>query len=144
MKIREVMTKNVAFANPNSSITEVAQLMQKHNVGSIPVCNNEQVVGIVTDRDIIVRNIAHGDNPQNSIAQDVMTSNVKTVSPETEVSEASRLMSAEQIRRVPVVDNNKLVGIVAIGDVATVGNNFSAEMSKTLTEISKPSRPERM
>lgn len=144
MKIREVMTKNVAFANPNSSITEVAQLMQKHNVGSIPVCNNEQVVGIVTDRDIIVRNIAHGDNPQNSIAQDVMTSNVKTVSPETDVSEASRLMSAEQIRRVPVVDNNKLVGIVALGDVATVGNNFSVEMSKTLTEISKPSRPERM
>lgn len=137
------MTKNVAYVSPNNTIVETAQLMQKHNVGSIPVYDQTGVVGIVTDRDIVVRNVAHGKNPQNTKVQDVMTSMVTTVSPDTDVSEATEIMSKQQIRRLPVVENNQIVGIVAIGDMAT-NNRYDTEASKALSEISKPSKPYRI
>lgn len=142
MKVKDIMTKSVAYINPKATVTEAAQLMQKHNVGSIPVCDQSGVIGIVTDRDIVVRNVAHGTNPQSISVQDVMTSQVTTVSPDTDVSDVSSLMSRDRVRRLPVVENNKLVGIVALGDIATDG--FSSEISSALSEISKPSKPEMM
>ncbi|MCX7922450.1 MAG: CBS domain-containing protein [Clostridia bacterium] len=141
MKVRDIMTKNVAYTNPMATLTEVAQLMQKHNVGTIPVCDQSGVVGVVTDRDIVVRNVAHGNNPQNTPVKDVMTSSVATATPDMDVSDVSKIMSANQIRRVPVVENNKLVGILAIGDIAT-DSRFDTEASEALTEISKPSNPQ--
>ncbi|NLD47893.1 MAG: CBS domain-containing protein [Clostridiaceae bacterium] len=143
MKVRDIMTKSVAYVNPNNTVVETAQLMQKHNVGSIPVYDQTQVVGIITDRDIVVRNVAHGKNPQSTKAQDVMTSMVTTVSPDMDVDEASEIMSKQQIRRLPVVENNQIVGIVAIGDIAT-DMRYDSEASKALSEISKPSKPYRI
>lgn len=140
MKVKDIMTKNVAYVNPAASLVETAQLMQKHNVGVIPVCDRNGVVGIVTDRDIVVRNIASGKNPQQTQVKDVMTPGVQTVTPEMDINEVTRLMSSNQIRRVPVVDNNTLVGIVALGDVATDAK-FDTEVAETLTEISAPSKP---
>jgi CBS domain-containing protein len=143
MKVRDIMTKNVAYINPNSTVVEAAQLMQKHNVGSIPVCDQTGVIGIVTDRDIVVRNIAHGNNPQNTTVKDVMTASVTTATPDMDVDAISKIMAVNQIRRVPVVENNMIVGMVALGDVAA-DNRFDTEASEALTEISRPANPQMM
>lgn len=143
MKVKDIMTKNVAYINPMSNVIEAAQLMQKHNVGSIPVCDQSGVIGIVTDRDIVVRNVAHAKNPANTSVKDVMTASVSTVTPDMDINDASAIMSSNQIRRVPVVENNMLVGMLALGDIAT-RPQFDTEASEALTEISKPSRPDKM
>lgn len=140
LKIKDIMTKDVAYVSPTSTVVEAAQLMQKLNVGSIPVCDQNGVVGIVTDRDIVVRNVAHGKTPETTWVKDVMTSKVSTVTPDTDVNEASKLMSQTQIRRLPVVENNVLVGMVALGDLAT-DNRFYTEASEALSDISTPSKP---
>jgi len=137
------MTRDVAYVNPASTVIEAAQLMQKHNVGSVPVCDQSGVIGIVTDRDIIVRNVAHGKSPQSTPVKDVMTSQVTTVNPDMDVNDVSRIMSQNQIRRIPVTDNNKLVGMLSLGDIAT-DPRFDTEASSALTEISKPSDPVNM
>jgi len=136
MKVRDIMTQKVTCVNPESKVIEAAQLMQKHNVGSIPVVDRSGIVGIVTDRDIIVRNIAHGKNPGDTPVRDVMTGQVITASPDMEVDEVTKLMSEKQIRRVPVVENNMVVGMLALGDLAT-DNRFTMEASEALSEISK-------
>ncbi|MDI9515093.1 MAG: CBS domain-containing protein [Bacillota bacterium] len=143
MKVKDVMTRNVAYINPASTVVEAAQLMQKHNVGSVPVCDENGIIGIVTDRDIIVRNIAHGKDPHQTPVKDVMTSEVTSVDPETEIRDVFGIMSEKKIRRIPVVENNHLVGIVALGDVATSAKQ-DVEISSTLADISSPSRPEMM
>lgn len=137
------MTKNIAYVNPLSTVVEAAQLMQKHNVGVIPVCDKSGVIGLVTDRDIVVRNIAHGKSPNETPVKDVMTSQVTTISPETDINDATQIMSQNQIRRLPVVENNMLVGILSLGDMAA-DNRFDTEASKALTEISIPAKPEKL
>lgn len=139
MKVRDKMTKDVGYVNPLNTVVEVAQVMQKLNVGSVPVFDQNKVVGVVTDRDIVVRNVAHGKIPQDTKVQDVMTSQVTTVTPDMDVDEVSKIMSQQQIRRVPVVENNQLVGILALGDMAT-DFRFDTEASEALTEISKPTK----
>ena len=130
------MTTNVAYINPTSKVIEVAQLMQKYNVGSIPVCDQGRIVGIVTDRDIVVRNVAHGTSSQNLAVKDVMTTKVTLATPDMDINDVSKLMANKKVRRLPVVENNKVVGMVSIGDFAT--NTFSdIEASEALTEISK-------
>ena len=143
MKVKDVMTKDVAYINPDSSVTEAAQLMQKHNVGSIPVCDKNGVIGMVTDRDIVVRNVAHGTNPQTTQVKNVMTSSVTSVTPDMDISKVADIMSANQVRRVPVVENNMLVGILALGDLAT-DNRFNMEASDALSDISEPSKPSKL
>jgi len=139
MKVREKMTKNVGYVNPSNTVVEAAQVMQKLNVGSVPVFDQNKVVGVVTDRDIVVRNVAHGKIPQETKVQDVMTSQVTTVTPDMDVEEVSKIMAQQQIRRVPVVENNQLVGILSLGDIAT-DYRFDTEASEALTEISKNKR----
>ena len=136
MKVKDIMTKDITYINPDSKVVEAAQLMQKHNVGSIPVSDQSGVIGIVTDRDIIVRNIAHGKDPKETPVRDVMTGQVIMASPDMEVDEVAGMMASKQIRRVPVVDNNMIVGMVALGDIAT-DKRFSMEASEALAEISK-------
>lgn len=143
MKVKDIMTKKVAYISPTASVVEAAQLMQKHNVGSIPVVDQNKVVGIVTDRDIVVRNVAHGKSPQATMVKDVMTSQVMTVSPDMDVNDASKLMAENQIRRLPVVENNQLVGMISLGDLA-VDDRFYAEAADALAEISIPARPEKI
>ena len=140
MKVKDIMTKNVAYVNPGTNVVEAAQLMQKHNVGSIPVCDRSGVVGIVTDRDIVVRNVAHGKSPQDTPVSAVMTTGVKTVTPDMDTDEVSKIMAQNQIRRIPVVENKMIVGMVALGDMAT-DDRFDMEASEALTEISRPSKP---
>ena len=143
MQVKDIMTKDVAFVNPATTVVEAAQLMQKHNVGSVPVCDQNGIIGIVTDRDIVVRNVAHSKDPGKTPVKDVMTSEITSVAPEADIKDVFRMMSSKQIRRLPVVKDNKLVGIVSIGDVATEAQQ-NVEISAMLADISSPSKPEMM
>jgi len=143
MKVKDKMTKSVASVTPDTTVDQVAQLMEKHNIGAIPIVDQDNLVGIVTDRDIVIRNIAEGKDPKTTPVSSVMTTHVVSVTPDADVNEVADKMAQNQIRRVPVVENNKLVGILSIGDIAT-DRMFDMEASKALTEISKPARPEQM
>ncbi|NLM09396.1 MAG: CBS domain-containing protein [Clostridiaceae bacterium] len=142
MKVREVMTKSIVTVSPDATIKEVAELMQQHNVGAIPVVDNNGLTGIVTDRDLVVRNIASGKDPYSTPVRDVMTSQVTTVTPDEDVQSITKVMASRQIRRVPVVENQQLIGMVSLGDIATTGRSeLDMEASEALCEISKPSKP---
>jgi CBS domain-containing protein len=140
MQIKDVMTKSVASLNPEDTVERAAQMMKEYDVGSIPVCDGEKVVGILTDRDIALRNVAHGDNPRMQSVRDIMTSNPVVVSPTTDIHDAARIMSERQIRRLPIVENENLVGIVALGDLA-VEPILGDDAGEALREISEPSSP---
>lgn len=137
LKVKDIMTKDVAYVQPGSTLTETAKLMQQHNVGSIPVCDQNKVVGMVTDRDIVVRSIAVDKNPSQTPVSDIMTTGVKTVTPDMDMHDVAKEMASSQIRRVPVIENNSLVGIVALGDVASDAKYYT-EVADTLSDISQP------
>ena len=139
--IREIMTDQVATISPNQSIQEAAALMSQHNVGSIPVVENGQLKGIITDRDITLRSTAQGAESSTPVSQ-VMSSHLVQGSPTMSVDEATEIMSQNQIRRLPIVENNNLVGIVALGDLAT-NHTFDDEAEQALTNISEPSNPKK-
>ena len=142
-KIKDLMTEKVAYVSPETSVTEAAQLMQKLNVGVLPVCEGQNVVGIVTDRDIVVRNVAHQQDPKMTPVRNIMSTNVESVTPDTSLNRAAEIMAEKQVRRLPVMDNNQLVGIVSLGDLATQAK-YDVELARTLGEISVPSRPRQM
>jgi CBS domain-containing protein len=138
--IRNVMTKNVVTVSPNQTVKEAAALMSQHNVGAIPVVENGQVKGIITDRDITLRTIAEGRDGNTPVSQ-VMSTNLVSGNPNMSVQEAAQLMSQHQIRRLPIVENNQLSGIVALGDLAT-NNAYDQQAEQALSSISTPSAPE--
>jgi len=130
------MTTDVRTIPSNATIKDAAEIMHNINVGSIPVVdNNNKLVGIVTDRDIVLRSVAKGQDPNIKVS-DVMSRDIKTISPDTDVHEAADLMAEKQIRRLPVVDNGNLVGIVSIGDLAVEGK-YEDEAGEALHNISK-------
>lgn len=137
MKLKDIMTKQIVSLNSNDSVEKAAQLMKQYNVGSIPVCSGESIVGIVTDRDITLRAVATGQNTVEQV-KDVMTSNPVVGTPDMDVHEAVRIMSDKQIRRLPVVENNSLIGMVALGDISTEPK-LQDNAGTALKNISKPS-----
>lgn len=137
MKIKEIMSKDVACLNPEDSIEKAAQLMKQYNVGSIPVCSNNMVTGIVTDRDIALRSVASGQDSGQIKISDIMTSNPIVGNPEMNVHDAAKIMSEEQIRRLPIVENNTLVGIVSLGDIS-LEPILSDNAQDALKSISQP------
>ena len=140
MKVKDIMTSDVSTVSENSSVNDAAGIMRDLNVGSVPVCDNKKhPVGIVTDRDIVLRNIASGGNGAAPV-KDVMTANVIYGKADMEADEAARLMAQKQIRRLPIVENNKIIGIVSLGDLA-VQSKADMEASKALSSISTPSKP---
>lgn len=118
MKVREVMTSSVDWVSPDTSVVQVAQLMKKDDVGSIPICQGNELVGIITDRDIVLKVVAAGGDTNNTSAKEIMSTKIKSVTANQDVHEAADLMAKYQIRRLPVVEQGKLMGIVAIGDLA--------------------------
>jgi len=128
VKVKQIMTTDV------STITKAASIMNQLNVGSVPVIDGNRVVGIVTDRDITLRGVAKSGNPNQKISE-VMTTDVKYATPDMDVHAVADLMAENQVRRLPVIDNDKLVGIVAIGDLA-VENIFENEAGEALHNIS--------
>lgn len=140
MKVKEIMTKDVATLNGDDTIETAAQLMKQHNVGSIPVCSGENVIGIITDRDIALRAVAEGQNTKHQTVRDIMSSAPALGNPTMDVHDAARIMSERQIRRLPIVENDNLVGMLSLGDIA-VENNLSDNAEAALANISEPSTP---
>lgn len=138
MKVKEIMTKDVATLNGDDSIQDAANLMKEHNVGSVPVCSGEEVIGIITDRDIAIRSVAEGENIKNQKVREVMSSNPVYANPDMDVHDAARIMSERQIRRLPVIENKNIVGIVSLGDLA-VESKLQDNAGDALSSISEPS-----
>jgi CBS-domain-containing membrane protein len=139
--IQDVMTRDVQSISPQETIQRAAQMMDELNVGSIPVLDGQKLVGMITDRDITVRATAAGQAPGSTRVGDVMSTDVRTCSPDQTVDEVLGQMGDVQIRRVPVVDGSQqVVGIVSMGDMAT---KHSAGVDRALEEVSSPSRPDR-
>jgi CBS domain-containing protein len=142
MKISEIMTKDVQTVSPDMDLVMVAQHMRDLDVGVIPVVENGNLLGVITDRDIVVRALAGGGDPLTATVSTYMTTDPTTVSPDDDVQRAAEIMAREQIRRLPVVQDGTLVGIVSIGDVAVdVGKDRL--VGEALEQISTPSKPER-
>lgn len=119
MQIRDVMTPDAIAAHPGMTLMAAAEMMRLLNVGSLPVVEGEHIVGILTDRDIVVRGLAMGLNPRVACVSDVMTRNVQTCSVEDDVEDVARQMRELQVRRLLVVDGHeRLLGIVSLGDLA--------------------------
>jgi CBS domain-containing protein len=136
MKVRDVMTNSVDWVTPDTSVVEVAQLMKKDDVGSIPVCKEDRLIGIITDRDIVLKVVSAGGNTNNISVKDVMSTDIISVSADQDVHEAADLMSRNQIRRLPVLEKGELVGILAIGDLAVEKIHIN-EAGDALSDISQ-------
>ena len=136
MQVRDVMSKQVKIAGPNDSIEKAAQLMEAIDCGSLPVGENDRLVGVVTDRDITVRAVAKGKAPKNCKVREVMSAGVKYVYEDEPTEAVAQSMSKLQVRRLPVLNREKrLVGIVALGDLATRHDGIIA--GQALKEVSK-------
>lgn len=119
MKIRDVMTNRVVKIHPEESVSVAARTLQHYNIGALPVCGYDgDLCGVVTDRDLVTRCLASGQKPENMKVRDVMTNQVVSASPEMDTSMAAQLMGSRQVRRLPVVENGKLCGMVSLGDLA--------------------------
>jgi CBS domain-containing protein len=136
MKVRELMTTQPATVEPSATLGEVATLMKQEDCGSIPVVEDGRLVGIVTDRDIVVRGIAAGSDPKTQRVNTVMSADPVTIGPDDDVTTAEKVMADRQIRRLPVVDRGRLVGIVVTAQIARAGNE--KQVGETLKEISEP------
>jgi len=117
-RVRDAMTPNVWTARMSQTLAEAAQVMKGEDVGSVPVVEDGRLVGIVTDRDIVTRVVAEGRDPQAVHVDDVASRNLVTVRPEDDLDDALMLMAQHQVRRLPVVDDGRLVGMLAQADIA--------------------------
>ena len=142
--VADVMTRDVRTMRPQDSVVDAARCMDELNVGVIPVCDGDRLVGMVTDRDIVVRGVAQAADLKTCKLQDVMSGHVRTVREDDNVDDVLAEMSSAQIRRMPVVDrNDALVGIVSLGDIAAKGGDDEAEIGMSLGDISEPAAPDR-
>ena len=121
--IRDVMTPNPSTVEPATPVIEAARIMKQQDVGPVPVCEGERLVGVVTDRDIVLRVVAEGRDPQATTIGEIDSSDLETVSPDDDLDSALRKMASAQVRRLPVVEEGRLVGIVAQADVARQGDD---------------------
>ncbi len=136
MQVRNLMSSSVVSIAPDESAALAARLISRHNVGALPVCSEGGVLrGMVTDRDIILRCVAAEEDPAQTMVRDIMTRSCQTVAPEDDVRKASHLMADGQIRRLPVVERGKVVGMLSLGDLAC-SHRCDMEASKALSEIS--------
>jgi CBS domain-containing protein len=134
MNIRDVMTPNPTCVSPEDSIQNAARIMRDMDTGAVPVVENGRPVGILTDRDIVVRAVAE-DGQLNRPVREIVTGGIVSASPDMSTREAADLMSEHQVRRLPVVENERLVGIVSIGDLA-VKEGKDKRMGDALQDIS--------
>lgn len=119
MKVKEAMHPGVEWVSPETSVTKLAQLMRDHDIGAIPIGENDHLVGMVTDRDIVLRGIADGKDTSKLKARDVMSKGIICCRAEEDMDDAARTMELRQVRRLPVIDPNKrMIGILSLGDVA--------------------------
>lgn len=135
--VKQVMTSNPATVEADASVTEAGRIMRDQDTGIVPVIEDGRLVGTVTDRDIVVRVLAAGRDPQSTSVQEVASTDIVTVDPQQELDEALRLMARHQVRRLPVVEEEgRLVGIVSQADVARQADD--KRTGELVEEISRP------
>jgi CBS domain-containing protein len=140
--VSEVMTRGVRSMAPDESVLMAAQAMKELKVGVIPICENQTLVGLVTDRDIVVRAVAENCAVDSTPLSQVMTRDMRACREDDSVENVARVMRQAQVRRLPVVDGEQhLVGMVSLGDLATETNDVNA--GEVLQELSEPSEPDR-
>lgn len=136
MKVKDLMSTSIVCVRPETSISQVAKQMRQADVGSIPVCDDRgQILGIITDRDIVIRALSDDQGPKT--AKEIMTQNPISASPNMNTHQASIAMAKHQVRRLPVVENNKLLGMLSMADIARK-NIYVDEAGDALSAISKP------
>ncbi len=136
MKVKDCMCHEVSCVTPESTVKDCAKIMCNKHVGCIPVCDASQnVVGLVTDRDVILRSIACDKDVSQTPVSDIMSCSVCCCNPDTDIEQAEKLMSQNQIRRLPVVENNKIVGIITLGDLSANQNVSTEGVCETLENI---------
>ncbi|MEG2421453.1 MAG: CBS domain-containing protein [Oscillospiraceae bacterium] len=137
MQVRDLMNGSVVSVLPEVSTAECARLLSRHNLGALPVCGEDgHLRGIITDRDIVLRCIAAEEDPAVIPVREIMTRNCAVLSPADDAREATRLMAEKQVRRLPVVEEGRVVGMLSLGDLA-VTHAYDMEASKALSEISE-------
>jgi CBS domain-containing protein len=138
--VREAMTENPRSIGASTSVVEAARLMREQDIGSLPITDDEKLVGMITDRDITTRVVAEAADPTSTSVEDVYSRDLVSVEPDEDLDEALQLMARHQVRRLPVVENGRLVGIVAQADIALKDNDKTAQLVEA---ISEPSAGER-
>jgi CBS domain-containing protein len=138
MQVRDVMTRGAECVSPDDTLQKAAAKMKSLDVGSLPVCDNDRLSGMLTDRDIVVRAVAEGRDPGNVKVRDIMTEGICSCFEDDDVSEAARLMKEKQIRRLAILNHDRrLIGILSLGDLA-VETGDERLAGKTLEEVSQP------
>lgn len=136
MQVREIMTTRIISVSSNSTVKDAALLMNKNNIGSVPVVDSGSVRGMLTDRDIVLRCVAESKDAGNLKVADICSQGAISVKPDETVSNAMHLMSSEQVRRLPVVDNGKLIGMLSFADIAREKSGM--ELAEAISDISMP------
>ncbi|MDP5273333.1 CBS domain-containing protein [Chengkuizengella axinellae] len=136
--LKDIMTTDCVTVTSQDNIYEAAVKMKEHNIGIIPVVEGKKLIGVCTDRDLVIRGYAEKKSGSTAV-NEVTSTNIITASPETSIDDAANMMAEQQIRRLPVVENGELCGIVAIGDLA-VRDIFENEASDALSKISEPTQ----
>lgn len=141
MKVTDIMTSEVDTCTPQASLQEVAAKMKEIDVGSMPVVNNDKLVGIITDRDIVVRGLAENISLDAAVSE-ILSGNMVTGSKDMSVEDAAELMADNQTRRLPIVENDQVVGMVSLGDIAVKDKSYgNADIA--LDEVSEPAEPDK-
>ena len=137
MFVKDLMSPSVITVEPGASAALAARLISRHNVGALPVCSSDRKLrGMVTDRDIVLRCIAAEDDPAQTPVRDIMTRRCVWVAPGEDCEAAARLMSERQVRRLPVVENGRLVGMISLGDLAR-SHRYDMEAAQALCDITE-------
>jgi CBS domain-containing protein len=137
MRVKDLMATSVTCVKPDTSIEQVARQMKQENIGSVPVCNDRgEALGIITDRDIVIRSVSNDNRPKT--AKEIMTKNIVSVDPNMDTHQAALLMAKYQVRRLPVIENNQIVGMLAMADIARK-QIYVDEAGDALSAISKQS-----
>ena len=133
MKVKDCMCKQVSCVNPNATICDVAKIMNQEHVGCVPVCeNNKKIVGFVTDRDIVLRAVSCGKDINTAKVSDIMTTDVIKTTPDTDIGAAADILKKNQIRRIPVIEDGNVVGILSLGDMARNDHVNATELGCTV------------
>lgn len=136
MLIKDVMSRHIATVGEETTIADTAVLMEEYNIGVVPVVEQKQLLGVVTDRDIVLRCVAKGKDITQTKVKEVMSKNMVSVSPDQPLDMALQAMAGRQVKRLAVTDQGKLAGVISLSDIARIRS--SAETSWALTQISMP------
>jgi CBS domain-containing protein len=138
--VRDAMTDDPRSIGAAESVVKAARLMRDEHIGSLPVTEDERLVGMITDRDITTRVVAEGAAPETTSVEDVYSRDLISVEPNEDLEEALQLMARHQVRRLPVVENGRLVGVVAQADIALKDNKRTGELVEAISEPSEEER----